>query len=78
MNLVRLDPDHPGFKDVAYRARRDAIARAATDHRAGSPATRYDPTDLQPHLFVAPSFEALLANTERAIRALGPRRSHAR
>jgi phenylalanine-4-hydroxylase len=28
-DLVKLDPDHPGFRDAAYRARRNAIARMA-------------------------------------------------
>lgn len=35
--LVSLDPDHPGFRDAVYRARRDAIARIALDHRTGAP-----------------------------------------
>jgi len=39
-HLVPLDADHPGFRDSAYRARRDAIARAALDHRAGDPPPR--------------------------------------
>jgi phenylalanine-4-hydroxylase len=36
--LVELDRDHPGFRDPAYRARRDEIARLALEHRAGQPA----------------------------------------
>src|SRR5690606_38411903 len=29
--------DHPGFRDLHYRRRRDAIARLAEAHRAGEP-----------------------------------------
>ena len=36
-DLVRLDPDHPGFRDPAYRARRNAIARVAMEYREGDP-----------------------------------------
>lgn len=36
-HLVQLDADHPGFRDPAYRARRDAIARLARDHVEGGP-----------------------------------------
>lgn len=38
LHLVQLDRDHPGFRDPAYRARRDAIARLALAHVAGTPA----------------------------------------
>jgi len=34
-DLVALDPDHPGFRDGEYRARRNAIARLALEHRDG-------------------------------------------
>jgi hypothetical protein len=39
-DLVKLDPDHPGFNDAAYCARRNRIARLALDYHAGvgSPA----------------------------------------
>ncbi len=31
--IVELDPDHPGFRDAAYRERRNAIAQIALDHK---------------------------------------------
>ena len=34
-DLVALSPDHPGFSDDTYRARRDTIARIALDYRSG-------------------------------------------
>lgn len=34
-DLVVLDRDHPGFRDAAYRARRNAIARVANEYRGG-------------------------------------------
>lgn len=36
-DLISLDPDHPGFRDLGYRARRDHIARLALAHRTGQP-----------------------------------------
>ncbi len=35
--VVELDPDHPGFRDLAYRARRNAIAEIALQYKPGSP-----------------------------------------
>ena len=35
--IVQLDPDHPGFRDQEYRARRNAIARIAMEYKEGSP-----------------------------------------
>ena len=32
--LVQLDPDHPGFRDQEYRARRNAIAEIAMTYTA--------------------------------------------
>ena len=34
-DLVQLGRDHPGFRDPAYRARRNAIARIAQEHTFG-------------------------------------------
>ncbi len=36
-HLVELDRDHPGFRDLTYRRRRDAIARLADAHERGTP-----------------------------------------
>ncbi len=35
--IVQLDPDHPGFRDAEYRARRNRIARIALEHQPGTP-----------------------------------------
>lgn len=35
--IVQLDPDHPGFRDPEYRARRNAIAQIAMDYMPGEP-----------------------------------------
>ena len=34
--IVKLDPDHPGFRDKEYRARRNAIAQIAMTYEPGS------------------------------------------
>jgi phenylalanine-4-hydroxylase len=36
-SIVQLDPDHPGFRDPEYRARRNRIARLALEHKQGEP-----------------------------------------
>ncbi|MDQ3684867.1 MAG: phenylalanine 4-monooxygenase [Acidobacteriota bacterium] len=35
--IVQLDPDHPGFRDAEYRARRNQIARLALEYQPGTP-----------------------------------------
>jgi phenylalanine-4-hydroxylase len=42
---VHLSADHPGVADPEYRARRNAIAEAALDWRAGEPLPLIDYTD---------------------------------
>jgi len=46
-DLVTLDPDHPGFRDAAYRARRNHIAKLAFDYREGDPVPQVDYTDAE-------------------------------
>ena len=36
-SLVKLDPDHPGFRDPEYRSRRNQIAEIALSHLPGEP-----------------------------------------
>jgi phenylalanine-4-hydroxylase len=35
--IVQLDPDHPGFRDLAYRRRRNQIAQIALKYQPGDP-----------------------------------------
>jgi phenylalanine-4-hydroxylase len=45
--LVQLDPDHPGFRDYKYRARRNAIAEIAMTYKPGSPIPAAPYTQLE-------------------------------
>jgi phenylalanine-4-hydroxylase len=45
--LVKLDPDHPGFRDPEYRARRNAIAQIAMTYRTGAPIPEAPYTELE-------------------------------
>src|SRR6201988_1001280 len=45
--IVNLDPDHPGFRDPEYRARRNAIAQIAMSYQPGSPIPAAPYTDLE-------------------------------
>jgi len=46
-SLVKLDPDHPGFRDREYRARRNAIAQIAMTYQPGSPIPAAPYTELE-------------------------------
>jgi phenylalanine-4-hydroxylase len=47
--IVQLDPDHPGFRDASYRARRNEIARLAMEYQPGEqiPDAPYDARENQ-------------------------------
>ena len=45
LQLVHLDQDHPGFRDVRYRERRDAIAAIAFAYLSGQPVPDAPYTD---------------------------------
>jgi phenylalanine-4-hydroxylase len=43
--ILSLEADHPGFNDPEYRKRRDEIARAAGEHKAGETPPRITYTE---------------------------------
>src|SRR5438445_9069754 len=47
--IVQLDPDHPGFRDQEYRARRNRIAQIAFTYQPGQavPDAPYTPEEHQ-------------------------------
>lgn len=49
--IVQLDPDHPGFRDPEYRARRNAIAQIALGHRPGTAVPDAPYTEEEHHLW---------------------------
>jgi len=66
VRLVHLDPDHPGFRDPEYRARRNAIAEIAMNYAPGD------------HIPSAPYTELEHGVWQTIWKALGPaHREHA-
>jgi len=64
--IVKLDPDHPGFRDKEYRERRNAIAQIAMTYETGS------------HIPSAPYTAQEHGVWEKIWKALGPaHREHA-
>ena len=47
IRIVELDPEHPGFRDPEYRARRNAIADIAMSYRPGRPILHAPYTELE-------------------------------
>jgi len=47
VRLVNLDPDHPGFRDPEYRARRNAIAEIAMNYEPGDEIPSAPYTELE-------------------------------
>jgi phenylalanine-4-hydroxylase len=46
-DLVELDPDHPGFRDAIYRARRNLIAQLAQNYREPAAVPEVEYTDAE-------------------------------
>ena len=51
VRIVDLDPDHPGFRDPEYRARRNAIAAIAMSYRPGQPIAHAPYTEIEHHVW---------------------------
>src|SRR6266516_307278 len=62
--IVQLDPDHPGFRDQEYRARRNRIAEIALGYQPGQPIPDA-PYTSQEHQVWRTIWEALLPAHQR-------------
>lgn len=67
--LVELNPDHPGFRDPIYRARRNAIARLAIEHREGTPPPIVAYTDVENEVWRSVWEHLTPLHAARAVRA---------
>lgn len=56
--IVQLTPDHPGFRDQAYRARRNRIAQLALSYQSGNPIPEA-PYSIEEHQVWQAVWEAL-------------------
>ena len=50
-SIVQLDPDHPGFRDLEYRRRRNQIAQIALEYQPGDPIPDAPYTDEEHHVW---------------------------
>jgi phenylalanine-4-hydroxylase len=67
--LVELNPDHPGFRDPIYRARRNAIAKLALEHREGTPPPNVAYTDVENEVWRSVWDHLTPLHAARAVRA---------
>jgi len=65
---VQLGPDHPGFADPVYRARRDALATLAADWSPGQPLPTAPYTDDEHTVWRAVSEDLAVKHEEYACR----------
>jgi len=65
---VVLGADHPGVADPDYRARRNAIATAASEWQVGHPVPRVDYTDDEQHVWATVCSELAPLHQELACR----------
>src|ERR1041384_4350304 len=70
--LVELNPDHPGFRDPIYRARRNAIAKLAIEHREGTPPPIVAYTDVENEVWRSVWEHLTPLHAARAVRAGRP------
>jgi phenylalanine-4-hydroxylase len=65
---VELPEDHPGFSDPEYRARRGAIAAAATDYQPGDPIPVVEYTTEEDDVWRVVSAELAVKHEKYAVR----------